>query len=121
MSANHTPEPLKLGTTNTHHTDLGRCNRTEICSDGVLIAHSYADTKVAAAERARRIVACVNACAGVSTEMLEGGAYLDAIKMQRDALAAALRDARNELADLNQQEVDEGALIERLDALLSKF
>lgn len=43
------------------------------------------------------------------------------LQMQRDALAAALRDARNELADLNQQEVDEGALIERLDALLSKL
>ena len=49
---------------------------------------------------ARRIVACVNACEGVSTEVLERGARHDwgdlmtSLEKQRDQLLAALEEAR---------------------------
>lgn len=44
-------------------------------------------------ENARRIVACVNACAGISTTILEGATFEEIIVaaiQQRDKLAAAL-------------------------------
>ena len=44
-------------------------------------------------ENARRIVACVNACAGISTTILEGATFEEIIVaaiLQRDKLAAAL-------------------------------
>ncbi len=46
-------------------------------------------------EDVRRIVACVNACAGVPIDKLESGNFLvDAARasIQRDAMAAALRE-----------------------------
>lgn len=53
---------------------------------------------------ARRIVACVNFCAGISTENLEGNEKLlwlaeqyNTVKSQRDALSLALEEARTGL------------------------
>lgn len=53
---------------------------------------------------ARRIVACVNFCAGISTENLEGNERLlwlaeqyNTVKSQRDALSLALEEARTGL------------------------
>ena len=40
---------------------------------------------------ARRIVACVNACAGVTTEELEQGWFVAGLVEQRDELHAALK------------------------------
>lgn len=91
--AKHTPEPLSIGLANVHHTDAGRCFRVEIAdSRGILIAHSYGLTKVESMERARRIVACVNACAGLSIDLLECKTIDEAAETivdQRDELAAA--------------------------------
>ena len=44
---------------------------------------------------ARRIVACVNACAGVTTEELEQGGFVAGLIEQRDALAEELRNIRD--------------------------
>lgn len=53
---------------------------------------------------ARRIAACVNFCAGISTENLEGNERLlwlaeqyNEVKSQRDALSLALEEARTGL------------------------
>ena len=42
-------------------------------------------------QNARRIVACVNACAGVTTDELEHGGFVSGLIEQRDALAEAMR------------------------------
>ena len=61
-------------------------------------------------EDARRIVACVNFCAGISTENLEGNEKLlwlaeqcNAVKLQRDELLAAL-DEISKLPSYRQDE-----------------
>ena len=56
-------------------------------------------------EDASRAVACVNACAGISTEVLEHGPdnvfiYAKDVTKQRDELLAALQEARKGYADL---------------------
>jgi hypothetical protein len=50
------------------------------------------------AENARRIVACVNACAGIATEALEAGKMGEAL----DAAAMALRFASEDIANAYQ-------------------
>ena len=60
-----------------------------------LIAHALArrDSLKEDEANARRIVACVNACAGIPDDVLPMvGKELDAYLKQRDELAAALRD-----------------------------
>lgn len=73
-------------------------------------APSIAFKKMPAAENARRLAACWNACEGISTEALELGAIQDRIasacgelhevKRQRGALLAAARTMRSALDDL---------------------
>lgn len=53
---------------------------------------------------ARRIVACVNACAGIRTEALEHRAHL--LKAEDDTLASLRRQRDELLAALNLIEVD---------------
>jgi hypothetical protein len=45
---------------------------------------------------------------------------LRALRQSHDTLAALLRDARDELARLNQQENDEGALLGDIDVGLAQ-
>lgn len=66
-------------------------------------------------DNARRIVACVNFCAGISTENLEGNEKLlwlaeqyNAVKLQRDELLAAL-DEISKLPSYRQDECSEMA------------
>ena len=61
MTTNHTPEPWKV--------EIGCNKETAITSDDDWIAILNRLEKTQA--NARRIVACVNACKGVSTEALE--------------------------------------------------
>jgi hypothetical protein len=74
-----------------------------VCCDG-------AESKSNAYDNARRIVACVNACDGISTEQLETlavkpslTAMVDEYKQQRDELLSALKGllaiAESELAE----------------------
>lgn len=58
----------------------------------------------AAIENCRRIVACVNACAGLPQDALDGGwtalgmsEYAKSVEQQRDDLLAALKESRREL------------------------
>jgi len=44
----------------------------------------------------------------------------DALKAQNAELVAALQDARDALADLNQREEDDGELLDKIDAALAK-
>ncbi len=77
----------------------------------VLVGHEYV-AQFVRAEVARRAVACVNACEGLGTELLEGllvqevfqreEARADAAERQRDELLAALEKIE-ELAEPYQQ------------------
>lgn len=65
---------------------------------------------LASDEDGRRIVACVNACKGISTETLEkvrgnvsaSVAQLDDMRKQRDELLAALKEAREAFQFANE-------------------
>lgn len=98
MSAQHTPEPWEavtpcpgeccwhLQSVNNDMGPWGHINNPEM---------READ--------ARRIVACVNACSGVSTEILEDGArndwadLLSSMEKQRDKLLAEMKTAVDRL------------------------
>ena len=81
MKTEHTPEPWSYGEDN---------DGWYVEKDGLQIAHGLSE------EDARRIVACVNACAGLPTEVLERyklgviGVDYKSTKQQRDELLAAL-------------------------------
>ena len=90
----HTPEPWEVWTSNSH-IRISSCGRdgdvccATIASDGMaVLSISIAD--------AERIVACVNACAGISTEALEeaarsGKRVSEMLLQQRDDLLRALK------------------------------
>lgn len=81
MKTEHTPKPWSYGEDN---------DGWYVEKDGLQIAHGLSE------EDARRIVACVNACAGLPTEVLERyklgviGVDYKSTKQQRDELLAAL-------------------------------
>ncbi|MBI5917824.1 MAG: hypothetical protein HY849_00395 [Nitrosomonadales bacterium] len=92
----HTKEPWRVG---CFHPVLGDIHETEIF-DSEQFGDVIASTKTqpmhpAAPSNARRIVACVNACAGIDTETLEATIGLDElysdIQRQRDELLAAAK------------------------------
>lgn len=75
-----------------HECDEGKCGCGQI-----LGPESTYITSVAKPDVRRRIVACVNFCAGISTENLEGNEKLlwlaeqyNAVKSQREALQAVI-------------------------------
>ena len=76
-----------------------------ICCDAALRGESNAD------DNARRIVACVNACAGIPTELLEAGnGVADAVRhfqIQRDELLAALKEISQIANKMDGQDWDE--------------
>ena len=87
MSEQHTKEPWKVS--GTEH---------------IVAGGNYVVALDCKPEDARRIVACVNACAGLSTQCLEetgGGVehYIAVIK-QRDELLAALEEITNVFATI---------------------
>lgn len=82
-----------------HECDEGKCGCGQI-----LGPESTYITSVEKPDVRRRIVACVNFCAGISTENLEGNEKLlwlaeqyNEVKSQRDALSLALEEARTGL------------------------
>lgn len=68
-AGNHTPEPWRAS--NTCELDSGRVVQTVMRGDDTLADVFSTDAKA----NARRIVACVNACAGIPTEHLEGASF----------------------------------------------
>ena len=111
MSENkHTPEPWVIGRPppNGEQT-IGDKN-------GLMVAVATTGYGVNSEANARRIVACVNACAGCATEVLETAPvgffnstyghpkYLEEITKQRDELLAALErfmDSHEECTDFD--------------------
>lgn len=85
---NHTPEPWAIDTGETY---------TVIHAGNKLIV-SFREPGIVTAANAKRIVACVNSCKGVSNEWLQSHsvqARIDEIaelKQQRDQLLEALQD-----------------------------
>lgn len=96
MSENkYTPEPW------TYYDDRKSTGRIEIVGFGKTVSRIYLSVPDEDVANARRIVACVNACAGCLTEVLETAPigffnstyghpkYLEEITKQRDELLAA--------------------------------
>ena len=86
----HTPEPwvlFEVGDGRPHLCPASESDKMSILTiaeeDGVTFACVYKD------DDARRIVACVNACAG----MEDPAAEIAELKLQRDELLAALRSS----------------------------
>ena len=99
---------------------VGNCERREVTIAGDGFSPSAAD--------AARIVACVNACEGMndpaltirSLRMDEGAAKeADDLRVQRDELAATLRDADTVLRGTGPLYAG-GAFAERVQAVLTK-
>ena len=98
MSQQHTPEPWYTDESCGYPCDIhDKLN-------GDLIVRAFGDqvNDVDGVANARRIVACVNACAGMQTESLESGdliaahrAVINAVTKQRDELLAALDEYIN--------------------------
>ena len=102
----HTPEPWKIShddsteewsiVTNQHGSIIANVNEE---TGPELVGYAPVVRKMPGIENARRIVACVNACAGVRTEALEHRAHLlkavdddiAQLTAQRDQLLVALQ------------------------------
>lgn len=106
--SNHTQEPwvlFEVGDRVKHFCPASEKEKTSILTvtleDGTAFGAVYSE------DDARRIVACVNACAGLPTEQLEAsplGGVLNGVAgliAQRDQLLAALQDVRGALSSVN--------------------
>lgn len=106
----HTKEPWKIG--------FPPPNGEQTIGDltGMMVAVTTTGHGVESKENARRIIACVNACAGIPTEQLESGEA----RSVRDELAdiAMLEKQRDELLDALERMV---RLLEIEDARLANF
>ena len=117
----HTPEPwalFEVGDGRPHLCPASESDKMSILTiaeeDGVTFACVYKDSD------ARRIVTCVNACAGMSDPAVE----IAELKRQRDELLAALgsaipliKQARLDWCDHNTESYDEDA-VTPYDAIL---
>lgn len=87
----HTPEPW------AYYDDRKSTGRIEIVGLGKTVSRIYLSVPDEDVANARRITACVNACAGIPTYQLTAendnptnlGEVIDAIRNQRDELLAA--------------------------------
>lgn len=125
----HTPEPWKVDLES--EATFAHDGRTEEIIELTNADHSETGGYAATEANARRIVACVNACAGIETSILQAvdkGELLRTARIrlaetirQRDELAALMRKARDAMSDLNQSEEDDGTLLAEIDAALAKL
>jgi hypothetical protein len=94
----HTPEPWAISSDGDVMVNTAPLRKIVVSGFSL----SIAGRDDLAAANARRIVACVNACAGISTDELESKSLSivlsDAINKRRE-LAEALLDCTNALAD----------------------
>lgn len=141
MTTQHTPEPWRVcmdecdwGEGDMHPVNYHGWGI--VAGDGYVVAtapdecsHPVSDDCIFRdnfKENARRIVACVNACAGIATEKLEGRGMLwfadEAYKLEdrlqeRDRLADQVADQRRQLSQVASQSEWQAAEIDRLAAL----
>lgn len=87
----HTPEPWTIGKSS------GGAKNHAICADWRIIAHVNGNGYPAgigwspeSEADALRIVACVNACKGISTEALEKGIVSDLLGAMKNLIASAV-------------------------------
>jgi hypothetical protein len=79
-----------------HHFDQSLAGtRVIVTADGELHAEDTPENR----DLARRLHACVNACAGISTEDLESGVIAD-MRRVIESVAPLLRDKRGDLERL---------------------
>lgn len=109
MSAKPTPEPWRVKPTDRHKVEGSPFE------EGTVVAScwtsSFAPPPDEAAANAARIAACVNACAGIPTEILatDGFSVVEALR-HRDALLAA---AERIAADMSRHVEHGGHLTDR--------
>lgn len=125
--SNHTPEPWRVGRAGSVVSDtpvpgMGGSDAVEYYG-GHLIGESIIEAN------ARRIVACVNACAGMRNDELEGGLLIGVMQVKIDLLES-LRDELLEAAKAvvtrwdtpNWKDAEPtAAVIGRLRAILQKI
>ena len=125
--SNHTPEPWRVGrpftvVSDTPVPEMGGSDAVEYYG-GHLIGESIIEAN------ARRIVACVNACAGMRNDELEGGLLIGVMQVKIDLLES-LRDELLEAAKAvvtrwdtpNWKDAEPtAAVIGRLRAILQKI
>lgn len=109
----HTPEPWNTDAKSGFHCDI---------HDGLnddMICRTFDDPtdELNGEANARRIVACVNACAGIGTEYLEhfGATTFNdfkRVKHQRDELLAALEDAATSLETIQLRSYGEESYLD---------
>ena len=93
----HTTERLVLTSQNDEVTGCASFeSRQSYSPDTIVLYHDNAK------EDARRIVACWNACMGLSTEALERLGTLDKARVELDVLRARLMSERDELEEALQ-------------------
>ncbi|MGL6406532.1 hypothetical protein ACSZM7_10590 [Aeromonas veronii] len=109
----HTQEPWVLFEVGDHHVHLcpaSAANKTSILTvteeDGVTFAAVYSD------DDARRIVACVNACRGLPTDVLEQ-------KWLLAAVGTLMLEADQQRDELLAEKKDHQRLVRELDVLLN--
>lgn len=120
MDTKYTPGPW-----NKHGDEIGYKSHHDDQSYGMFvpIGNIFGDNCEA---NARRIVACVNACSGIQTDLLEalpdfekaGVQTINQVMLQRDELLAALHDL---LADYDNGVTDtESVLLAKCRAAIAK-
>ena len=125
--SNHTPEPWRVGrpfnvVSDTPVPEMGGSDAVEYYG-GHLIGESIIEAN------ARRIVACVNACAGMRNDELEGGLLIgvmqvkiDLLESQRDELLEAAKAVVTRWDTPNWKDAEPtAAVIGRLRAILQKI
>lgn len=122
----HTPEPWIIGKINhkKQRVDIdSRSPENRLGYDyweGLARTYGCEDESDVGSEvmvaNARRIVACVNACAGISTDALERSKSLEDF-MRSMKVIEQQRDELNRLCEFNQRTMDE--LLRQRDVLLS--
>lgn len=83
----HTCEPWSIDKYGSLYTPSG-----QLLLGGVVTPMTAGVNRDTANANARRIVACVNACAGIPNGNLEAGGVLDTVIKERDELLAICRN-----------------------------
>jgi hypothetical protein len=136
MSTQHTPEPWKIVEHNWEHTGIypESGHRIAVCEINPEVDENTQERYEAINDaNARRIVACVNACAGIPTEVLENiGAGMgpnwlqarqerDALKQQNAELLASCNSFRDCVLHQRWNLEDNGMTSDQINDVLNLF
>lgn len=121
MSDKHTHGRLSTSESTEH---WGRANAHINDADGNMLGSIWCGTTEQNKVNARRLVACWNACEGLPTAWIEGGAadileHAKSLKSQRDELLATLKELLSGIFD-GPDESDAARLIAKARAAIAK-